>query len=261
MGGESHNHAPGPSGRQVAPNLLQARTGAPRGVEVTIERFRDRIRAPAPVNPRPDGISRRVAMAARDRQLGPLPEQRPTGWHRLVFDNPPRRDPPPRFRPGPDPAAAPGPGAPVAPPGPGGPVSPASSQRPADPRTPDRIRSAQPDPGAGSRRRLDDPPRRQIGRVLDIRPDRGRRRRAVAIAAAAAAVVVAAVAAILATDRAVRPEPDRGPTPSSVVLSSPGTPTSNAGPFASTAASPSTPIAAVPPRAPGSSVVVTLDAG
>lgn len=59
-----------------------------------IERSRNRMRSPASGAPRPDGISRRVATAARDRRIAPLREQRPTGWHRIVYANPARPEPP-----------------------------------------------------------------------------------------------------------------------------------------------------------------------
>lgn len=57
---------------------------------MSVERARDRGRASGLVAryPRPDGISRRVATAARDRHPGPPPEPVPTGWHRHVFDHP-----------------------------------------------------------------------------------------------------------------------------------------------------------------------------
>lgn len=57
---------------------------------MSIERARDHGRTTGLVarHPRPDGISRRVASAARDRHLGSLREQVPTGWHRPALDHP-----------------------------------------------------------------------------------------------------------------------------------------------------------------------------
>ncbi|HEY7811818.1 MAG TPA: hypothetical protein VIC62_01185 [Nakamurella sp.] len=71
---------------------------------MSVERFRDRLRSsgPAARNLRPDAISRRAARAARDRQVGPPPEQVPTGWYRHTFRNTPQSAPATgRLEPGP----------------------------------------------------------------------------------------------------------------------------------------------------------------
>ncbi|WP_420123025.1 hypothetical protein [Nakamurella sp.] len=139
---------------------------------MSIERSRNRMRPPGPVTPRPDGMSRRVATAARDRRPGPLPEQRPTGWHRVVYDNPmpparpadPPRDVPPA-------------------------LIPAVVRAPVGPRPPS---------GGGHQ---------QVGRVLGP-PPAGRTRRAalvlVATVGAAAAAGMAAVVLVAGSS-----EPDR----------------------------------------------------
>lgn len=139
------------------------------------------MRPPGPVTPRPEGISRRVATAARDRHPGPLPEQRPTGWHRVVYDNPP---PPVPARP--------------EPPIPARPAAPARFDRTHLVDTPPQP----PAPGAGAAgsHRPADARHRQVGRVLAA-PPAGRNRRAVLVLAAtvgAAAVAVLSAVVLLA---------------------------------------------------------------
>jgi len=162
-------------------------------------------------------------MAARDRQLGPLPEQRPTGWHRLVFANPPRPDQP------------------VLPP-----TVPGSAQsdplqsdwrhpswtptvagvgRPLQPAGPDSAPQKVPEPpvagpGVGGTHRQPRPARRQIGRVLDPRPDRVRRS-AMLVAALAAAAAAGVCAVLLVSAETATPEPAPGPAVPSVVGSGP----------------------------------------
>jgi len=204
---------------------------------VSIERSRNRFRTTGALTPRPDGISRRVATAARDRRLGPLPEQRPTGWHRLVFD-PPRRVPAaspeaagadPTARPVDDPA-----------------VSPARPDAPIRPNQVDRSR-------------------RQVGRVIEARPNRSRRWAAVLIAAAGAAAAAGVATVLLVSAQSDPTPPGPGPgvtsTPPPVVTSSPtptDSPTAAATPAVVDGPAPSS-VEPVVPTAPA--VVSTLSPG
>jgi len=209
---------------------------------VSIERSRQRARISGSTvrHPRPEGISRRVATAARDRRLGPLPEQRPTGWHRLVFANPPRPDQavhPPTPTPTPP---VPGPSQsdpsqsdpsqsdpsesdpslpdlrhPAWPPPTAVVGRPLQSTEPASESEPEKVRAAA-GPGGGGTHRQPPPVRHQIGRVLDPRPDRVRRS-AMLVAALAAAAAAGVCAVLLVSAESATPEPAPGPVPSVVV--------------------------------------------
>jgi hypothetical protein len=203
---------------------------------VSIERSRQRARISGSTvrHPRPEGISRRVATAARDRQLGPLPEQRPTGWHRLVFANPSRSDQP---IPIPIPTPTPTPTPPVPGPSQSDPSQsdpslpdlrhpawpptaavvgrPLQSTGPASESEPEKVRPAA-GPGRGGTHRQPPPVRHQIGRVLDPRPDRVRRS-AMLVAALAAAAAAGVCAVLLVSAESATPEPAPGPVPSVVV--------------------------------------------
>lgn len=185
-----------------------------------IEHSRNRYRPTGAGAPRPDGISRRVATAARDRRLGPLPEQRPTGWHRLVFDNPPR------------PVPATSPESPSADPS-APPVQDPAESRPDAPIRPNHPTVAGAAPmgaaaGTAATHRRAEPPRRQVGRVTEARPHRSRRWAAVLIAAvgAAAAAGVATVLMVSAQSDPTAPVPGPGviSTPPPAATSAP-TPT------------------------------------
>lgn len=228
---------------------------------MSIERSRNRLRSTGAVAPRPDGISRRVATAARDRQLGPLPEQRPTGWHRLVFDNPPRPvsasaveapSADPTARPVEDPADSPArPDAPIRPDHPT--VAEAAPMGAAD--------------GAGSAttHRRTEPPRRQVGRVTEARPHRSRRWAAVLIAAVGAAAVAGVATVLMVSTQSDPSAPGPGPgvisTPSPVLTSAPAptdSPTAAPTPAVADVPAPSSVVPAVPTEP---AVVSTLSPG
>jgi len=72
--------------------------GRGRGAEdvsVSIQRSRKGLRAAGAAgrNPRPDGVSRRVAAAAHPRRPRTLQSAVPTGWHRRTFEDPGYQEP------------------------------------------------------------------------------------------------------------------------------------------------------------------------
>jgi len=192
-------------------------------------------------------------MAARDRSLGPLPEQRPTGWHRLVFDNPPRPAPPAPSLPPPD--ADPVRRADGAAPASSREMRAAPTDRPAsvDPSTMD----AHPGPAEAAGHRRTGPPRQQIGRVLDPRPDRAHRWTPALIAAVGAAAAAAAL--LMITTRPAPSEPAPGPVVPSVSpsVARPGGPAPTPREVAESPA----PSPADPTTLPGAAVVSTLAPG
>lgn len=198
---------------------------------MSIERSRNRMRPPGPVTPRPDGISRRVATAARDRRPGPLPEQRPTGWHRVVYDNP---LPPAR----PEPARSDDPMR-------GGSGSLEREQV---------VEGTVPTVPAGPRQPAH-PGHQQVGRVLGLPPAGRTRRAALVLAATVGAAAAAAMAAVVLVAGASGPE-RTGPGeigPDAPATVEPVRPSgSSPAPGGSTAAGPSSTSApeAVPPAGP-----------
>lgn len=240
---------------------------------MSIERSRNRFRTPAPLRPRPDGISRRVATAARDRQLGPLPEQRPTGWHRLVYDNPPRPVPPalPEIWAGSTGRPA---GNAAAPARPDRPIHPTveveasavtlgSGPAPGSGVAPGFRAAAGSETGVTGHRA--GPRWRQVGRVLDERPDRRRRWSALLAAAlgAAAAAGLGVVLLIGSISAPAEPAPGQRPltSPATTVV---GPAVTVVGPAATLTDSPtvSTPPTLAPPvDPPGAAVVSTLGPG
>lgn len=186
-------------------------------------------------------MSRRVATAARERRAGPLPEQRPTGWHRIVYEHP-------------SPPVLPEPPGRITSAGTGNaPVAPA----PVDPAGPHR---------------LADPERQQLGRVLGPRPTARRRRAAVLLAAAVTAAVAAVGTVVLVSAQSA---PDDGPgapatgpaavstTPASAPASAP--PSAGA-PGPAPTSGPTVPSAGATPgptvdAGPGAAVVTTLGSG